>query len=215
MKVFDLYAERYDLWYDLPFGSSVFPLEVECLKRCGPVESPSLEVGVGSGRFAKALNVDVGVDTSLELLKIARSRGLKVLMARAEELPFKYQSFKSIFMIVSLCFFEDPLKALRSARRVIREDGKLFLGLVLSESPWAKFYMRKAKEGHPLYSRAKFYSFSEVSNMLKEAGFELKEVFSTLFEEPQDQRPVKNREISKGFHPEGGFFCMVPEAIKA
>ena len=32
--------------------------------------------------------------------------------------------------------------------------------------------------------------------MLKEAGFELKEVFSTLFEEPQDQRPVKNREIS-------------------
>lgn len=143
MKVFDLYAERYDLWYDLPFGSSVFALEVECLKRCGPVEGPSLEVGVGSGRFAKALNVDVGVDTSLELLKIARSRGLKVLMARAEELPFKYQSFKSIFMIVSLCFFEDPLKALRSARRVIREDGKLFLGLVLSESPWAKFYMRK------------------------------------------------------------------------
>ena len=46
MKVFDLYAERYDLWYDLPFGSSVFPLEVECLKRCGPVESPSLEVVV-------------------------------------------------------------------------------------------------------------------------------------------------------------------------
>ncbi|MFN4319337.1 MAG: class I SAM-dependent methyltransferase [Aquificaceae bacterium] len=208
MKVFDLYAERYDLWYDMPFGSSVFPLEVECLKRCGLVEEPSLEVGVGSGRFAKALGINVGVDTSFELLKKAKGRGLKVLMARAEELPFKDGAFKSVFMIVSLCFFEDPLRALRSARRVISEDGKLFLGLVLSESPWAKFYMEKAKGGHPIYSHARFYSFSEIKDMLREGGFELKKVFTTLFEEPQDQKPIKNREIREGFHPEGGFFCI-------
>jgi len=61
MKVFDLYAERYDLWYDLPFGSSVFALEVECLKRCGPVEGPSLEVGVGSGRFKEAGAKDIRI----------------------------------------------------------------------------------------------------------------------------------------------------------
>jgi len=36
--------------------------------------SLSLEVGVGSGRFAQALGVSYGLDPSMELLKLARQR---------------------------------------------------------------------------------------------------------------------------------------------
>jgi len=32
MKVFDEYAEKYDEWYEKPFGRSAFRLELECLR---------------------------------------------------------------------------------------------------------------------------------------------------------------------------------------
>ncbi len=209
MRAFDLHAERYDLWYDLPFGRSAYSLEVECLKRLHKLNGPSLEVGVGSGRFAKALGVQYGVDTSRELLKKTKERSIRVVQAHAEGLPFKDHVFESVFIIVSLCFFEKPLEALLEARRVLKGEGKLVLGLVLSESPWADFYRQKAKQGHPLYSLAKFYSYDELKEMLSLAGFEVLKALTTLFEKPQDTEPVKNREIREGFHPEGGFFCLL------
>ncbi len=209
MKVFDLYADRYDRWYDLPFGSSVYSLEVECLKRLYRPTGLSLEVGVGSGRFAKALGLNYGVDTSLELLKKAKERDIKVVQARAEGLPFRDKTFESLLMVVSICFFERPLEALLEARRVLRKGGMLLLGLVLSESPWAQFYRQKAQQGHPLYSVAKFYSFEEIKGMLSQAGFGLSKVFTTLFEPPQDTRAVENKEIREGYHPEAGFFCLM------
>lgn len=209
MQTFDLYAERYDLWYELPFGSSAYSLEVECLKRLYEPVGLSIEVGVGSGRFAWALGVVYGVDTSLALLRKAKERGIKVVKARAEALPFKDGVFQSLFMVVSLCFFDKPAEALLEARRVLRKDGKLLLGLVLSESPWADFYRQKARQGHPLYSLAKFYSYGELGEMLTLAGFKVSRVMTTLFEEPQDAEPVKNREIREGFHADRGFFCLM------
>ncbi|QID33804.1 class I SAM-dependent methyltransferase [Pampinifervens florentissimum] len=209
MRVFDLYADRYDRWYELPFGSSVYSLEVECLRRLYRPTRLSLEVGVGSGRFAKALGVRYGVDTSIELLRKARERGINVIQARAEGLPFKDKTFESLLMVVSICFFERPLEALLEAKRVLRKDGMLLLGLVLSDSPWARFYQQKAQQGHPLYSVARFYSFEEIKGMLSQAGFRLSRVATTLFDSPQDTKKVENTEIKEGYHPEGGFFCLM------
>lgn len=208
MHVFDLYAERYDQWYELPFGRSVYSLEVECLRRLYEGLGPSLEVGVGSGRFAQALGVQYGVDTSQELLKKAKKRSIIAIKARAEELPFKDKTFRNLLMVVSLCFFEKPIEALLESRRVLKESGTLILGLVLSESPWADFYRRKAKQGHPLYSVARFYSFEEIKGMLLQSGFRISRTMTTLFESPQDTEPIKNREIKEGFYENGGFFCI-------
>ncbi len=209
MQVFDLYAERYDLWYELPFGSSAYSLEVECLKKLYEPVGLSIEVGVGSGRFASALDVVYGVDTSLALLRKANERGVKVVKARAEALPFKDDVFQGLLIVVSLCFFDKPAEALLEARRVLRKDGKLLLGLVLSDSPWARFYQQKAQQGHPLYSVARFYSFEEIKGMLSQAGFRLSRVATTLFDSPQDTKKVENTEIKEGYHPEGGFFCLM------
>ncbi|MEJ5338621.1 MAG: class I SAM-dependent methyltransferase [Aquificaceae bacterium] len=208
MHLFDLYSERYDSWYDLPFGSSVFSLEVECLKKLFLSDGPSLEVGVGSGRFAQALGVQYGVDTSLNLLKKAKERGVRVVRAGAEKLPFRDRTFHAVLIVVSLCFFEKPLEALLEARRVLKDSGILLLGLVLSESPWADFYRQKAEQGHPLYSVARFYSFEEIRNMLSRSGFKISGVLTTLFEEPQDTKPVRSREIRNGLYEKGGFFCI-------
>lgn len=212
MKAFDLYAERYDRWYELPFGSSAFRLELECLRRLRR-GGLSLEVGVGSGRFASALGIEYGVDTSKELLKLAVRRGVRVFLARAESLPFKEKAFEQVFMIVSVCFFQDPTKAFEEAYRVLNEKGSLVLGLVLAESPWAVFYKRKAEEGHPLYSLANFYSLYEIQRMLRASGFEQGRILSTLFDPPQDKEPIKSTRIEEGFSPEGGFFCI--EGLRA
>jgi len=208
MEVFDQYAKNYDLWYEKPFGSSAFKLELSCIERVLDPFSSSLEVGVGSGRFAKALGVPYGLDPSIELLRLAKRRGIVGILGRAEALPFKSLSFDLVLMVVSVCFFQKPLRAFEEAWRVLKKDGGLVLGLVLSESPWANFYREKAKKGHPIYSHARFYSFGELSYMLNQTHFRIEKIYTTLFEEPQDQEPLKNKEIREGFWKEGGFFCI-------
>ncbi len=187
MEIFDQYAKNYDQWYERPFGSSAFRLEVACLKKVISPFSLSLEVGVGSGRFAQALGIQYGLDPSMELLKLARQRGIRGVLGRAETLPFKSSSFDLVLMVVSVCFFEEPLRAFKEAH--------------------------KAKRGHPIYSHARFYSFGELSSILAQASFRIERVCTTLFEEPQDQEPVKNQEIREGLWIEGGFFCVNAKKI--
>ena len=181
MNVFDEYAEKYDLWYEKPFGSSAYKLEVECLKKLYKQSKNSLEVGVGSGRFAFALGVRYGVDSSKELLKKAIARGVYGVLGKAEALPFKDKVFDEVLIVVSLCFFENPVLSLKESNRVLKDDGFLLLSLVLSESPWAVFYKEKAKKGHPLYKRANFYSYDQLVSMLKR-------VFQKYF--PLDRLPT-------------------------
>ncbi|MEZ0361265.1 MAG: class I SAM-dependent methyltransferase [Hydrogenobacter sp.] len=208
MKVFDDYAFKYDEWYEKPFGKSAYSLELECLKNLHIQVDSSLEIGVGSGRFASMLGIKYGVDTSKRLLKIALTRGVRSIVAKAESLPFKDMVFDEALIVVSLCFFEDPTASLREAHRILKDRGILLLGLVLSESPWADFYKEKAKKGHPIYTHAKFYSYPQLITMLKSVGFKLDRIYTTLFEDPQDEKPIENRKILDGFHPKGGFFCV-------
>jgi ubiquinone/menaquinone biosynthesis C-methylase UbiE len=59
VQLFEELAQRYDAWYDGSVGRIAFPLEVAVLQ---PLlmgsPKPWIEIGVGSGRFAKELQVD-------------------------------------------------------------------------------------------------------------------------------------------------------------
>ncbi|MDQ7038617.1 MAG: class I SAM-dependent methyltransferase [Aquificota bacterium] len=208
MSVFNLLSERYDAWYETPFGRSAYELECECVKRLLPAFKTGVEIGVGTGRFAVKLGVRFGVDPSENMILKAKERGVVAVLGRTESLPFRDSVFDLALMIVTLCFLDNPLIALKEARRVIEPRGKLVLGLITRESMWAEFYMKKAREGHPIYREARFYSLSEVRYMLEEAGFRIEAVLYTLIEEPQDRRPVKNREIKEGTDPLAGFTCI-------
>ena len=208
MKVFDSLVEEYDLWYERPFGRSAFELELKCLRELLGSFQRGLEVGVGTGRFASALGVRFGLDPSYEMLKMAERRGVICVQGVGERLPFKEGSFDLVLVVVSICFVEDPPRVLKEIRRVLVSGGRLLLGLVLGESPWAEFYRKKAAGGHPIYRHARFYTFDEVKEMLGAAGFTLRGVRSTLFEEPQDRAPVKSMEIKEGYSPEAGFTCI-------
>jgi ubiquinone/menaquinone biosynthesis C-methylase UbiE len=206
--MFDTFAERYDKWYDKPFGKTAFKLEKECIEfLCRNLKRPFLEIGVGTGRFAVALKVEYGVDKSIGVLKFAKERGIKVIRGEGENTPFVDGSFGAVFLIVTLCFVDDPIKVLKEASRVLKDDGSVILSLILKESPWASFYEKKGEEGNVFYKIAKFYTVSELKSMLKNVGLQISGVRSTIFQPPTEE-PLHFELSREGYYKEAGFVAI-------
>lgn len=212
-SVFDTFVKRYDKWYDKPFGKSAFRLEKDCIEfLCGDLAKPFLELGVGTGRFAVALNVEYGVDISIAVLRFAKKRGIKVIRGDGQKLPFADEFFGAIFLIVTLCFVDDPFKVLEEAVRISKRKGAIILGLILKESPWAVFYEKKSEEGNVFYNIARFYSFKEVESMLANVGLEIEEIRSTMFQRPT-VNPLDFECSWKGFFKKAGFVAIKARKI--
>ncbi|MDI6850734.1 MAG: hypothetical protein QMD82_02195 [bacterium] len=62
IEVFDLFADDCDQWYERNYY--LFQSEVKALKKVVP-DGIGLEVGVGTGRFAKELGIEFGVDPTI------------------------------------------------------------------------------------------------------------------------------------------------------
>ena len=202
--VFNNLASEYDRWFDKQ-GKIIFANEVRAFKNILPsLPEPWLEIGVGSGRFARALGT--GIEPSFKMAEIARDRGIDVFEAKGDSAPFKDGTFGAVFLIVTLCFLDSPLPVLKEANRILKRDGKLVLGLVLKESPWGEFYLQKKETGHRFYRFANFYSFDEVQKLLHRAGFILNETVSTLFQKPGHVRLAE--ESKEGYYPEAGFSIL-------
>jgi len=208
MQLFDTFTERYDAWFDSPFGRSAFELEKSCIAcLCHDFKKPALEIGVGTGRFAEALKIEYGVDISRKVLEMAKRRGVLVVRGSGEALPFPDRSFSTVFIIVTLCFVERPQRVLEEASRVLAKDGSLILGLILRESPWARFYIEKGKMGNVFYKNATFFSFDEVKAMLAKSGLAIANICSTLFQEPSEGPPYYEAP-RRGYHKKAGFVAI-------
>ena len=86
---FDKLAQEYDAWFEND-GKFVFLTELAVFKSLSSsLQRPWFKVGVGSGRFAQHLKVDVGIDPSIWLLTLAKNRGIKVVLGYGEKLPFE------------------------------------------------------------------------------------------------------------------------------
>lgn len=57
---FERYADRYDDWFEA--HPDAYQSEVEALRRLLPQPGFGLEIGVGTGRFASPLGIQVGID---------------------------------------------------------------------------------------------------------------------------------------------------------
>jgi len=206
---FDPIADAYDRWYDAPEGSAVFREEKECLRLLsGGISGRWLEIGVGTGRFAEALGVTHGIDLSPPMAVKAARRGVRVCIGRAEQLPFPERMFDGVLIALTLCFLENPEKALRECARVLRENGKLVLGTVPADSPWGRACIRKGDEGHPLYAHARFYTVHETVLLSEKAGFAFWRGCSALLwapDTPSHQRP----RLETGIVPEAGFIGLL------
>ena len=171
IEIFDREAARYDAWFGSERGKALFGSEIPCLQRLSAgLPRPWLEVGVGTGRFAEALGIEVGVDPARATLEYAARREIRVLPALGQALPFEDGEFGAVFVIVTICFADDPGGLLQEAARVAGEEGGVVLGIVPAASPWGRFYAEKGRAGHTFYSQARFFSLDELEEIAQSAG---------------------------------------------
>lgn len=210
-SAFDELAARYDAWYDTASGRVLYDLELGCLRPfLSGTAAARLEVGVGSGRFAAALGVGVGLDPARAPLRLAAKRGVHVVQGVGERLPFADHVFGAVALIVSLCFAEDPAGLLDEARRVLAPGGKLVVALVPGDSAWGRWYEEKGRAGHPFYQSAHFLTLADHLQLLGHAGFESVTGRSTLIQVPTDA-PV-DEAVQEGIVPGTGFVALVASA---
>ena len=204
--LFERLAARYDAWYDGPAGAAVFPSEVSCLRPLlAGLPRPWAEVGVGSGRFAAALGVEVGLDPAAAPLALAASRGVHVIRGTGERLPFRSGVLGAVLIVVTMCFADDPAALLAEARRVTRADGAVVLGEVFAESAWGRWYERKGAAGHPFYAAARFMTRDQTLAVVTAAGLRVQAARSTLCQPPTDapqREPAREGETAAA-----GFVC--------
>jgi ubiquinone/menaquinone biosynthesis C-methylase UbiE len=159
--VFDAKAARlYESWYSSPPGRAMERLverSIPLLLDPQPGEK-ILDIGCGEGNHLSMfhrLGLDIyGVDASRYMIGRAGKRlhdraTLKVGVA--ENLPFDDNEFDLVVLINTLEFLDDPLEALREARRVAKR--KVLIGVMNSLSWYcllSKFrsYFRKSLFSH-------------------------------------------------------------------
>ena len=200
MNVFDRYYKKYDSWYER--NNFAYLAELEVLKKVIPQASKGLEIGVGTGRFAAPLNITIGIDPSHNMLKIASQRGVNVRWGHGEDLVFLNDSFDYVAIIITICFVDDPLKMLQEARRVLKKDGELILGIIDRDSFLGEFYQTKKSI---FYQEAHFFGVQESVELLKMAGFDGFACYQTLFTLPDKMKSLQ--EPRKGFG-KGGFVVI-------
>lgn len=178
MNVFDEYTGEYDLWYEK--HNDKYQSEIIALKKLIPLGKKGIEIGVGTGRFSIPFGIRIGVEPTANMAKFAEERGITVINGVAESLPFHNQSFDYVLMVTTVCFLSDIPKAFLEAYRILKDNGKIILGIIDKNSPLGKEY-EKIKMDNKFYSEAHFLSTEELTELLKNAGFVKFDYWQTLF----------------------------------
>jgi len=204
---FEKYADEYDAWYDK--YPAVFASEVEALREMlPPGNSHGIEIGLGTGRFTIALGIKEGIEPAEAMRKIAQERGIEVMDAAAENLPYKDLHFDFVLMATCVTYLSDVCRAFREANRVLKKGGSLIVGVIDKDGKIGKYYESKREKGK-FTKQAVFYSVDKVVEELKEAGFGKMEFLQTLFDELDE---IKELQPAKPGYGEGSY--VVIKAIK-
>ena len=140
--------DRHSRWYDL----TQWPMEAFGLGRLrrrlwDQVQGQRvLEVGVGTGRnlqYYPAGSRVVAIDLSPGMLRRAVKRAERLgrqvdfILADAQRLPFRDDSFDTVTATCVFCSVPDPVQGLRELRRVSRREGStLLLEHVRAKNPF-------------------------------------------------------------------------------
>jgi len=200
INIFDKFYKKYDAWYER--NKFAYLSELEAIKKVLPKKGKGLEIGVGTARFAKPLGIKYGIDPSKKMLEIAKKRGVDVKLGYGEKLPFKNSTFDYVAIIITLCFVKDPVKVLNEARRVLKKNGKIIIGIIDRNSFLGKFYQKKKSV---FYKQARFFRVKELTHLLEGVGFKNFSYYQTIFKLPEKINSIEKPK--KGFG-KGGFVVI-------
>ncbi|MDW7773053.1 MAG: class I SAM-dependent methyltransferase [Desulfobulbaceae bacterium] len=204
-RPFDRLAREYDSWFE---GNPLFRIELAALLAVQEKPAhPSLEIGVGPGRFARALDIDFGIDPAISPLQFAGSRNILCMQAVGEKIPVRSGCMGTVFILFTLCFLADPAQVLRECFRILKPDGRLLIGMIPGMSKWGELITRKKEENNPFYRHARLRSVAETKALLSLGGFSVIESWSTLFQPPGNTLTAESPR--QGSEEDAGFCVLV------
>jgi ubiquinone/menaquinone biosynthesis C-methylase UbiE len=199
---FDAHSGRYDDWFAR--HPAVYQSELLAVRAMLPWNGLGLEIGVGTGRFAAPLGVQVGLDPAAAMLARARQRHINVVQGVCEALPFPDASFGKVLMVVVLSFLDDARAGLNEIRRVLVPGGVLVVGFLDLSSPTGRGYL--ARHARKLFfQEATFYTNGDVERLLSQAGFHDLCWVQTLHRPAEEVTEVEALRPSRG---EGAFVVV-------
>ncbi|HEY9221540.1 MAG: class I SAM-dependent methyltransferase [Lutibacter sp.] len=208
VNIFNENVVAYEAWYEKypeVYLSEVAALKEQFLKL--PENIKGIEVGIGTGRFAKVLGIKEGVEPANEMAAIALKRGIEVVNGTAENLPMRDMYFDFV-LFVTICHLNSVKQAFKEAYRVLKPKGSIVVGFIDKDQKIGKTYEENRMRS-TFFRYANFYSVAQVTKLLKEAGFKDFEYNQTLFGELDE---IKEVQIPKQSYGEGSF--VVVKAIK-
>lgn len=203
MTSFDTHHECYEAWFTR--HEAAYHSELLAVRALLPWQGLGLEIGVGTGRFASPLGIKVGVDPSMTMLAYAAERVVLGLQGTAEALPFKNAIFDFALVVTIICFVDDPVGMLVEARPVLKPGAPLVIGFVDQASELGGHYLNHQAE-NLFYREARFYSASEVGNLLRNTGF-VEQTWEQTLTKPLNQ--MVEMELFREGLGNGGFVVVL------
>ncbi|MBX2944887.1 MAG: methyltransferase domain-containing protein [Cyclobacteriaceae bacterium] len=141
-----------------------------------------LDIGASSGEFMEAVLefgwVAIGVEPSTSGVTTAKAKGLHVVQAPAEQLPFPDQSFDLVHSNHVFEHLADPMAAAKEAYRVLKPGGIVFIE-VPNQFDNIQFFRYRLMGSVPVRERnirsihhLVFFSRKSLRALLHRAGFE-------------------------------------------
>lgn len=192
----DVLPHAYADWRRSTLGRITDALEERLLlDRIDPVRGLRvLDVGCGDGVLATRLAQDgaqvTGLDASADMIAAARSRAkaagvdVDLVEGDAGNLPFPGGHFDRVVSVATLCFVDDPRRAIREMVRVLQPGGRLILGELGRWSLWAAQRRVKGRLGADLWRAAHFRSGTDLLALATDAGLKDATVTSAVFYPP-------------------------------
>jgi ubiquinone/menaquinone biosynthesis C-methylase UbiE len=208
---FDLIAPVYDATRRPP-SEEEFQAVAQALSGTKRV----LEAGVGTGRFSAPLAAKgfemTGIDISMEMMKLARSKGLtRLFLADLHHLPFRDGSFEASLIIHVLHLIPDPALALGELARVSSDrvvavvpDRRASDGIQRREEIRKRYREIAAEMGYEIHPRTRYWESSE--KVLET----LPPDHVTVIEEQVDVDQVRER-WTRDMRAFGGLITVPPE----
>jgi len=191
IESFEKYTHQYEAWFEE--HRYVYQSELAAIRKLLPEHHNSVEIGVGSGRFAAPLGIKRGLEPSVKMGEIAIQRGICVDIGIGENLPYDDAQFDLALMVTTVCFLDDVEKSFQEIGRILKPSGWFIIGFIDKNSLIGKFY-RKYQNENVFYQTANFYSVEEVIQVLNQTGFISFQFTQTIFHqlaEIEKIEPVK------------------------